>query len=340
MINETVLNSSMRLSVVIPCYNEEQNIDELYKRVRTVCEKAVDGAYELVLVNDGSKDRTWQLITEIAAQDPHIVGVNLSRNHGHQLALTAGLHVCCGQRILILDADLQDPPELLGRMMDIMDAGADVVYGKRIKREGETRFKKLTASAFYRVLNSLIDIEIPVDTGDFRLLTRRALDVLLSMPESHRFIRGMVSWIGFQQSPLLYERAARAAGESKYPLGKMIRLALDAITSFSVRPLRWATYVGLAVVVLASFLALYVLYGWALGRAVEGWTSLMIVILFLGSCQLMLLGVFGEYLGRLYIESKSRPLFIIRDVIANGDRFIPDPGPSFYKTALKEKAHG
>jgi polyisoprenyl-phosphate glycosyltransferase len=305
----------VQLSVVIPCYNEEDGIEKLYERVTAVCRQEFGDDYEFLLVNDGSRDATWQKILALTDQDPRVVGVNLSRNHGHQLALSAGLEVCSGQRILIMDADLQDPPELLPDMLHAMDAGADVVYGQRTQRHGETAFKRITASLFYRLLESLVDIKIPVDTGDFRLMSRRSLEVFKAMPEKHRFVRGMVSWIGFKQVPLPYERQERFAGDTKYPLSKMIRFAIDAITSFSVTPLRLASFMG-CFCSLCGFIALfYTLISWMQGRTVPGWTSVMTVIIFLGSAQLLVNGILGEYLGRLYIETKQRPLFIIDRVV-------------------------
>lgn len=308
---------NISLSVVVPCYNEEDGIQELHRRVTDVCQACVGGGYELVLVNDGSSDATWKLMCELSELDKNLVAVNLSRNHGHQLALSAGLQMCRGERIFIIDADLQDPPELLPKMMARMDDGCDVVFGQRIKREGETAFKKASAFAFYRLLNRMVDIDIPRDTGDFRLMSRRAVDILNSMPEHHRFIRGMVSWIGMRQEALPYERAARFAGETKYPLSKMIRFAIDAITGFSVRPLRLASYLGFCFGIATLLLLSYVLVAYFLGLTVEGWTSLAVIILALGSVQLFVVGVMGEYLGRLYIESKRRPLFVIQEVICS-----------------------
>ena len=316
---------SPKLSVVAPCYNEEESLQVLYDRVTAVCRDVVGADYEIVLVNDGSKDKTWSLIEELSQKDSHIVGVDLSRNHGHQLALTAGLNVCAGDRILVIDADLQDPPELLPDMMRMMDAGADVIYGKRRSRQGETAFKKLTAAAFYRLLRRMVDVEIPADTGDFRLMRRKVLDALNNMPERHRFIRGMVSWLGFRQEPILYDRDERFAGVTKYPLKKMIRFALDAITSFSTLPLRFASTMGLVFSFLAGVAILYSLCVWALGQTIQGWTSVMITVLLLGGLQMMLMGVMGEYLGRLYIESKQRPLFIIREIVRSN---TPDPAHS------------
>jgi len=312
-----MMMKSLKLSVVVPCYNEEEGVHELHRRVSAVCQACVGDSYELVLVNDGSKDATWKIIGGIARTDKHVVAINLSRNHGHQLALSAGLQMCRGERVFILDADLQDPPELLPQMMARMDNGCDVVFGQRIKRDGETAFKKASAYAFYRLLDRMVDIDIPTDTGDFRLMSRRAVDILNSMPEHHRFIRGMVSWIGLRQEALPYERAARFAGETKYPLSKMIRFAIDAITGFSVRPLRLASDFGIYFGIAALLLLGYVFFHYFTGRSIEGWTSLAVIILALGSVQLFVAGVMGEYLGRLYMESKGRPLFIIQEIVSS-----------------------
>lgn len=303
-----------RVSVVVPCYEESAGIGELHKRISRACTD-IGGSHEIVLVNDGSTDATWEEIERLCRIDSHVVGVNLARNYGHQLALTAGLTICSGERVLIIDADLQDPPELLPAMMERLDDGCDVVYGQRRSRAGETWFKKSTASLFYRLLGKLIDISIPPDTGDFRLMSRRALEVLMSMPEQHRFIRGMVSWIGFRQEPIPYDRAERFAGETKYPLRKMLRFAFDAITGFSTQPLRVASYLGVIVGLAGFVLLIYVLASWASGGTVAGWTSLMAVTVTLSSAQLLVLGILGEYVGRLFIEAKRRPLFVIEQVL-------------------------
>jgi dolichol-phosphate mannosyltransferase len=306
---------SPALSVVVPCYNEEANLDVLHARVSAAALAAVGPDYEIVFVNDGSRDKSWAVMQRLAAADPHLVAINLSRNHGHQLALTAGLDLCCGQQIMIIDADLQDPPELLSDMRATMAAEqADVVYAVRRKREGETVFKKLTAAIFYRVLDRVTDTPIPLDTGDFRLMSRRALDAFLSLPEQARFIRGMVAWIGFRQVPFLYDRAERHAGETKYPLAKMIRFALDAVTGFSTAPLRFASHVGLALTGASLLLFVYIAIGFFTGSAVQGWTSTMLVVVLLGAVQMFVLGMIGEYLGRLYVESKRRPLYLVADV--------------------------
>lgn len=303
------------LSVVVPCYNEAACLDTLHARISAAARAVVGDDHEIVLVNDGSRDQSWAVMERLAASDPKLVAINLSRNHGHQLALTAGLDLCAGERILIIDADLQDPPELLGPMLETMAAeGADVVYAVRRKREGETFFKKLTAAAFYRVLDRVTDTPIPLDTGDFRLMTRRALDAFLSLPEQARFIRGMVAWVGFRQVPFPYDRDERLAGESKYPLGKMIRFALDAVTGFSTAPLRLASHMGLVLTALSLLLFAYIAIGWLSGSAVQGWTSTMLVVVFLGAVQMFVLGMIGEYLGRLYVESKRRPLYLVADV--------------------------
>lgn len=303
------------LSVVIPCYNEAECLEALHARVSAAAHAAVGSDHEIVLVNDGSRDASWEVMQRLSAADPRLVAVNLSRNHGHQLALTAGLDLCAGEQILIIDADLQDPPELLSDMRAVMAVeGADVVYAVRRKREGETFFKKVTAAAFYRVLDRVTDTPIPLDTGDFRLMSRRALDALLSLPEQARFIRGMVAWVGFRQVPLPYDRHERHAGETKYPLSKMLRFAFDAVTGFSTAPLRWASHIGIALFFLSFLLLIYIAVGFFTGSAVQGWTSLMLITVFLGAVQMLVLGMIGEYLGRLYVESKRRPLYLVADV--------------------------
>ncbi len=302
------------LSVVAPCYNEQEVLPEFLRRIGAVLEKAA-GVAEVVLVDDGSRDRTWDVMTAAAAADRRIVAVRLMRNHGHQLALTAGLSVCRGERILIIDADLQDPPELLPDMMALMDQGADVVYGQRRQRDGESLFKRATAAGFYRLINRLTDVDIPADAGDFRLVTRRVLDLLLAMPERHRFIRGMVAWIGGRQVPLIYDRHARAAGESKYPLSKMIRFAADAITAFSVVPLMASMTIGWVMAAVGFGFFIYSMIGWLMHANLPGWTSIMAALGLLSGMQFLMLGIIGAYLGRLYDQSKGRPLFMIRDIV-------------------------
>ena len=309
--------ATIKVSAVAPCYNEAGVLAEFHRRMSAAASFVTD-EYEIVLVNDGSCDDSWPVLLSLAAEDPHLVAINLSRNHGHQLALTAGLAYCRGQRILIIDADLQDPPELLSGMMALCDGGADIVYGRRRSRAGESIFKRLTAFLFYRVLNLFTDQHIPEDTGDFRLITRRVLDVLNSMPENHRFIRGMVSWVGFKQVPFLYDRSPRFAGETKYPLRKMLRFALDAITSFSVRPLRLAFYAGGILCAFSILLLAFSIGAYFVDRTIRGWTSIMAVMLFFLAAQFLVLGLIGEYVGRLYMETKHRPLFIVEDIVAGG----------------------
>lgn len=310
------LGQRPRLSIVAPCYNEEACLDVLYNRVSDAAREVAGDSYEIVLVDDGSRDRTWEMIRALAEADRHVLALKLSRNHGHQLALSAGLDLCQGELILIIDADLQDPPELIGPMIGKMEAEqADVVYAMRSERKGETWAKRLTAKLFYRLLSLASDgTPIPLDTGDFRLMTRRALDVLQSMPEQSRFIRGMVAWIGFRQVPFHYERDERLAGQTNYPFRKMLRLAFDAMTGFSSAPLRMASYAGMLFSLIAAALMAYSLVGWLSGEAVPGWTSLMMIVLVIGSVQMFVLGMMGEYIGRLYNQSRSRPLYIVSDV--------------------------
>ncbi len=316
------------LSVVVPCCNEQEVLAELYARVTAACQ-ATGLPYEFVLVNDGSRDATWPAMLAFAESDPRVVLVNLSRNHGHQIALTAGLHQCRGQKIFILDADLQDPPELLPLMLRKLDEGADVAYGRRRRRAGESRFKTLSASAFYRLIGWLTDQAIPRDAGDFRLITRRVLDVLDAMPERRRFLRGMVSWVGFRQEPVDYDRQPRQAGETKYTLHKMIRFANDAITSFSVRPLALATWLGLVGGLTGGLLLGGALAGWLVGSASAAWVGLVAAIILMGSLQLLALGIIGAYLGRMYEQLQGRPQFVIERVVRSAR---PSPTPRSLRT--------
>jgi polyisoprenyl-phosphate glycosyltransferase len=304
-----------RLSIVVACYDERDCLPLFHDRAMAACQALVGQDYEIVFVDDGSKDSTWTIISQLAASNPCVVGVKLMRNHGHQLAASAGLAMSRGERVLLIDADLQDPPELVEQMWKVMDQGADVVYGRRTSRAGESWFKTKTASWFYRLLQRSTDVAIPLDTGDFRLMTRAVVDVLKAMPERQRFLRGMVSWIGGTQVALDYERHSRVAGQTKYPLRKMILFAIDAFTSFSIVPLRLAFWLGLSSSVIASLMLIYVLASWIGGTTVLGWTSMMAVTIFFSGVQLAVLGVIGEYLGRLVQESKQRPMFLIGAVI-------------------------
>lgn len=312
------MQKKIELSIVIPCYQEEEGIEELVRRVSFAAE-SIALPYELLLVDDGSSDATWQKM--LAAQKIYssVRTVKLARNHGHQLALTAGLSLIRGEHyVFVLDADLQDPPELLGEMLKMMkDENADVVYGKRRKRDGETIFKLLTAGAFYRFLRLMTDIDIPADTGDFRLMKRHVADTLNQMPEHARFIRGMVSWIGGKQVPFFYHRESRYAGTTKYPLKKMIKLAIDAITSFSVKPLRIGLKLGLWGSCLGGGLLIYSLFSYFFLKTVTGWISLMAVVVLMSSLQIFLLGLIGEYIGRIFIDTQKRPLFLIGEIREN-----------------------
>jgi polyisoprenyl-phosphate glycosyltransferase len=303
------------LSIVVPCFNEEACLTALHKRLEAAAREVVGDDYELVLVNDGSRDGSWQIMQRLADSDPHVLAVNLSRNHGHQLALTAGLDLCRGDHVLIIDADLQDPPELLSDMLATMRSEqADVVYGVRRSRKGDTAFKRATAHGFYRLLSRATEVDVPLDAGDFRLMSRRALQALLAMPEQARFIRGMVAWIGFKQVPFSYDREQRFAGETKYPLKKMLRFAFDALTGFSSAPLKLASHAGLALSFSSMLLIAYIGYSWLSGRSIQGWTSLMLVVVVLGAVQMFVLALMGEYIGRLYNEAKRRPLYIVQDI--------------------------
>ena len=302
------------LSVVIPCMNEEAVIRETCNRLITALTDA-RVAFELIFVDDGSKDRTAEILREAQQQDPRIKVVRLSRNFGHQVAITAGLEHAAGDAAAVIDADLQDPPEVLQEFIARWLDGYDVVYGVRTDREGETAFKLWTAKLFYRVIGRLSDTEIPLDTGDFRLMDRCVVDALLSMPERDRFVRGMVSWLGFSQTSVSYKRAARFGGETKYPLFKMLKFATDGIVSFSIVPLRLATWLGFlasGLSVLGICVVLLERYLHVLGL-VRGWSSTVIAVLFIGGVQLVCMGIIGEYVGRIYGESKRRPLYVVRE---------------------------
>ncbi len=304
------------ISVVIPCFNEEEVISETVRRLRKLCDDLTDFRTELIFVDDGSRDRTRALLRQAAADDPRIRLVAFARNFGHQIAVTAGLDTAQGDAIVLIDADLQDPPELIPEMLKKWQEGYDVVYGTRTERPGESAFKLATARAFYRILNRLSDVPIPLDTGDFRLVSKVVANQLRAMPERDRFVRGMVSWVGFKQIPLPYARAERFAGSTKYPLKKMLRFATDGILSFSTKPLQISIGLGMFCAILAIIGILYSLYlRMFTSHWVEGWTALMITILFLGGVQLISIGILGEYVGRIYNESKQRPLYIVEEYL-------------------------
>jgi glycosyltransferase involved in cell wall biosynthesis len=302
------------LSVVVPCYNESGALAELYARVTKAAMAAVGESYEFVLVDDGSRDGTWGSIASLVATDPHVLGIRLSRNYGQQLALSAGLRECSGELVFIIDADMQDPPELLSDMMRVIGEGADVVYGQRVSRGEEPWLRKAGAKLFYTLIEYLSDRAIPPNVSDFRLMRRRVLDVLNDMPEQHRFVRGMISWIGFDQRPLPFHRGARASGKTHYSITRLTSLAVDAITSFSIRPLRLAIIMAMLSLPLAVIMAVYIIGSWVLGFSVAGWASVMTVVVLLGTAQLTILGIIGEYLGRLYMGAKNRPLYVVSEV--------------------------
>jgi dolichol-phosphate mannosyltransferase len=303
----------LRLSIILPVYNEEKNIPVLYDRLKKVM-TTMAVAHEFIFINDGSRDETLARVQELAQVDPAVKFINFSRNFGHQVAVTAGLHFCSGERIVIIDADLQDPPELIEQMDKKMNEGWNVVYAKRRARKGESFFKKFTAKLFYRLLARLTSIEIPVDTGDFRMMDQKVVRALNQMPEHHKFIRGMVSWIGFRQTFVEYDRDQRYAGKTGYTFRKMFRFALDGITGFSNLPLKLATYVGFLFSGVSFLLILYTLYAkFVSEHYVQGWASIMISILFIGGIQLICLGLIGEYLIRMDANIRQRPLYIISD---------------------------
>lgn len=308
------------LSLVIPCYNEEEVIVETIKRIKTFCSELVSLNVELIFVDDGSRDRTRELLKIYAAEDSRIRLIAFARNFGHQIAVTAGIDAACGDAVVLIDADLQDPPEVVHEMIAKWREGYDVVYGTRTERPGESAFKLATARGFYRLLNKLSDVPIPLDTGDFRLMSRPVVDTLKAMPERDRFVRGMVSWVGFNQTALPYKRAERFAGESKYPLRKMLKFATDGILSFSTKPLQISIGLGMSAALMSMMGIIYALVMRLFTDIhVEGWTLLMSAVLFIGGVQLICVGILGEYIGRIYNEVKYRPLYVVSEYVGFGE---------------------
>ncbi len=322
------------LSLIIPIFNEEAVIPELHRRLREVMEKLESDvrSWEVVFVDDGSKDKSLSLLKAMSADESRFKVLAFSRNFGHQLAITAGIDKAEGDAVVIIDADLQDPPEVIQEMIARWRGGFDVVFGVRRSRAGETFFKKLTAALFYRVLRTMLGgMAIPVDAGDFRLISRPVVMTLRSLKEKHRFVRGMVTWVGFKQSALYYDREARFAGETKYPFTKMVRFAVDAITSFSIVPLRFATWLGVLAGVVAGVSALWVMYARLfMHDTVQGWTTIMIAVALGSSAQLIMIGVLGEYIGRIYEEIKRRPLYVTAELV----NFEEDESPGQSSTTL------
>ena len=302
-----------KISLVIPMYYEEKVAEECYKRVKLNLEKLDNYNYEIIFVNDGSKDRTLEILESICKQDENVKVLSFSRNFGHQAAVTAGLQYVTGDTILIMDADLQDPPELIPDMLKLWEDGNEVIYGKRKSREGESAFKLFTAKMFYKTLNSLSDVEIPKDTGDFRLVDRKVVDTVNALPEHNKFLRGLFSWVGYKQAAFEYERKERYAGETKYPLKKMLKLASDGIISFSTKPLKLVGALGLISIAISSILLIYALisYIFKLNNLSAGWTSMMVAITFFAGVQLLSIWIMSEYVGRIYDETKQRPQYII-----------------------------
>ncbi len=313
-------------SIVVPVYNERESLPELYRRIRAVMEQLGE-PWELVLVDDGSTDGSTDLIRRLRDQDPeHVRAVILARNFGHQIAVTAGIDYARGKAIVLMDADLQDPPEVIPQLVEKWREGYHVVYAVRKAREGETWFKKTTAALFYRLIRRITEVDIPPDTGDFRLMDRRVVDVLKGMKERHRFIRGMVAWVGFRQTGVPYVRAPRFAGETKYPLRKMLKFAWDAITGFSYVPLQMATYLGFLAAGMAILaIPLVVIARLAGSQAFYGQATTLIAVLFLGGVQLISLGILGEYIGRIYDEVKARPLYVVAEAPSQEDEHAERP---------------
>ena len=301
-------------SIVVPVYNEEECLSLLYPRIKEVMDQTGE-TWELVMVDDGSKDRSAEIMRSLAETDPRIRCVFFARNFGHQIAVSAGMEYALGDAVVVIDADLQDPPEVILELIAKWKEGFEVVYAVRKERDGETWFKKTTARLFYRLIYKITDVEIPLDTGDFRLLDRKVVDIMNKMPEKHRFLRGMSSWVGFNQTGVEYHRKARAAGTTKYPLKKMLKLALNAITGFSYVPLQLATYMGFTVAGI-SIIAIPVVVILRLtgGKELSGQATTLISTCFLGGVQLITLGIIGEYLGRIYDQVKGRPLYVTREV--------------------------
>ncbi len=304
------------ISIVVPVYNEEEGIQAFYGRTKAVLAGLEGLSHEIIFVDDGSHDSSLQRLNAITTCDPHVKIVKLSRNFGHQVAITAGIDLARGGAVVVIDADLQDPPEVMSVFVDKWRGGYDVVYGVREKREGESAMKLWTASLFYRFLKSVVNLDIPVDVGDFRLMSRRVVNQLKEIRERDRFIRGLVSWIGFNQIGVIYHRECRYAGDTKFSYAKMIKFALDGITSFSSMPLRVATILGYGTSLVAFVYACFVLIQKFMGVTVQGWATIMMGMLFLGGVQLICLGIIGEYIGRIFNETKGRPLYIVEAVVS------------------------
>ena len=301
-----------KISIVIPMYNEQEVAEICYQRIKNVLNKLSRYDYELIIVDDGSKDKTLEIVTKIAETDDKVVIISFSRNFGHQAAVTAGLKETTGDAVVIMDADMQDPPEVILEMINLWEQGNEVIYAKRKKRDGETAFKLFTAKMFYKILNGLSEVDIPKDTGDFRLADRKVIDVINSLPEHNKFLRGLFSWVGFKQVPLEYERKERYAGKTKYTLKKMLKLASDGIVGFSTKPFKIFGGLGVTLILISILLLIYGIVAYvAKLPIIKGWTSIMVTITLLSGIQLTAIWVISEYIGRIYDESKNRPQYII-----------------------------
>lgn len=309
------------VSLVVPIFNEEEVLPHLLPRLTAIMDE-IEGGAEAIFVDDGSRDRSVALLRESVAAEPRFRLIELSRNFGHQIAITAGMDAAAGEAVVVMDADLQDPPEIVHRLIARWRDGYEIVYARRVRRDGESWFKRFTASLFYRLLGSMTSVDIPRDVGDFRLVGRKALETFKSMPEQDRFVRGMFAWMGFRQTAVEFERPPRTMGETKYPFGKMLRLAVNAIVSFSEKPLRFALWSGLAISTLALVTSLYAAAAWALGLAVvPGWTSTVLIVSFFGGFNLLMTGVVGLYVGGIHAEVKRRPLYVV-DRLTGFDRAV------------------
>lgn len=301
------------ISVIIPIYNEEKNIPELYNRLTSTL-NSLSTVYELIFVNDGSKDASLMRLKELSSKDPHVFYINFSRNFGHQIAVSAGLDYCSGKAVVIIDADLQDPPELIAELYSKYKEGYEVVYAKRANRQGESWFKKFTAKVFYRILNRLTSVHIPLDTGDYRIIDQKVVHYLRQMREKNKFLRGQISWLGFRQTQVLFDRGQRKHGKTGYSFGKMLHFAIDGITGFSDKPLQFVTKLGVFLSIVSFLIILYALYShFILDRTITGWTSLIISSMFLGGVQLLSIGIIGEYISRINRNVLDRPLYIVEE---------------------------
>lgn len=306
-----------KISVIIPMYFEEEVADECYNRMKKVLNNLNNYDHEIIVVDDGSKDSTLNILEDLAKKDNTLKILSFSRNFGHQAAVTAGLKYISGDVVLIIDADMQDPPEALEEMIQLWEQGNDVIYGKRKTRKGESRFKLFSAKMFYRTLNALSDVEIPLDTGDFRLVDRKIVDVINNMPEHNKFLRGLFSWVGYNQKEYKYERQERFAGKTKYPFKKMFKLALDGIISFSTKPLKILGIIGIIAIIISFIILIYSLisFAFSLNQLAPGWTSIMVTITFFSGIQLVSIWIMSEYIGRIYDETRKRPEYIINKKI-------------------------